>query len=144
MEGSARRCEGAGTSLAKSADNRLGVTVNYCEQHTGRPIWHSPPLFPFLHRPDIEPETVCELLVAQLHSLAKSQDVLRGRVVDDATGKRRRATHMGERMAGWAAKVDVRLVADDGSEGNSEAFDFRAAVLAHAAASPPVLIAPMP
>ena len=61
---------GRRTLFAESAYDRLGVAVDDGEQDTGRTVRNPPPLFPFLHRPDIEPEAIRELLAAQLHSLA--------------------------------------------------------------------------
>ena len=56
-------------------------------------------VFPVLHRPGIEAESVCESLTAELHALAERHDALCGGIINNSTRERRFPSHMGKHFA---------------------------------------------
>ena len=74
----------------------FGITVDDGQQDPSRPVRDAPSLFPVLHRPGIEAESVCESLTAELHALAEPHDALGSGIINDSAGKRRFPSHMGE------------------------------------------------
>ena len=82
--------------LAERAYDGVGIPVDNREQNSSRATRNPPPLFPFLHRPDIEPEPLREFPAAKLEPPSERDDVLGSRVIDNPAGERCATAHMRE------------------------------------------------
>ena len=76
----------SGHLLAEHPHDRLGVTVNDGQQDACGAIWNTTSLFPILHGPRIETESVRKLLTTQFHTLPNGKNMLCGGIVNNAAG----------------------------------------------------------
>ena len=76
----------------------LRIAVNDGQQDTSRSVGNTPTLFPILQGAHLQTETVCELLSAQPQSLAKGDNPLSGRIVDNSARKFRLPADMGKNL----------------------------------------------
>lgn len=85
--------------LAERPDHGLGLPVDDGEQHAGCPVGNPPALLPLLYCPNIETETVGELLSAQPQPLTQGYDPLGRGIVDDPARQARLPANMVEDLA---------------------------------------------
>ena len=74
-------------SPGKCANDSFRFVVDNGQQDSGCPIRNATTLFPILQRVRVQTESLCEFFVAYLHAVAKGENPLRRRVIDDSAGK---------------------------------------------------------